>query len=617
MRTLRFILAEYRANLGWFVAGMAALLAGSVCQTIVPIYIKLAVDAASPEGIKQQEGVAGEWALKLLPMKPEANMDFVLLALGMVLALSLALGLFTFAKRFYLIRISRRTEYSLKKRMYTHLQNQPSAWFDNTRSGGIMSLMTSDVEAVRMMIGPAVMYIGGTIFLFPASLLIMFSLNQLLTWLALIPLVGLTAATLWFNPRVRKYSLASQEDLEQLSARAQENFAGARVVKAFSREEFEISELHKQGETYLHNKLGAARNQALFQSCIWGFSGVGVLIILYFGAIEISAGRFSTGDFAAFILYNLGLYWPMIALGWVTMLFVRAAASLKRIDALLLSEPDPSRVPGGETPRRIEGEVVFENVSMRYAPDLPLALEGVSFKLMPGRTLGIVGQVGSGKSTVASLLLRLASPSGGRILVDQRAIEQYDPHALRRFIGYVPQDSFLFSDTIANNIGLALGGGTASATEIDQTGADAPPDRDAIIRNAVKAAEFEEEVLSLPKGYDTMLGERGVNLSGGQKQRASIARALAGKPTILVLDDCLSAVDTDTEERILRNLKAETREITTLVIAQRISTVAHADEIIVLDHGRITERGTDAELRAAGGLYAELAKRQELAAELA
>ena len=579
---------------------MAALLAGSVCQTIVPIYIKLAVDAASPEGFKQQEGIAGEWALKLLPMRPEANMDFVLLALGMVLALSLLLGVFTFAKRFYLIRISRRTEYSLKKRMYTHLQNQPSAWFDNTRSGGIMSLMTSDVEAVRMMIGPAVMYIGGTIFLFPASLLIMFSLNQLLTWLALIPLVGLTAATLWFNPRVRKYSLASQEDLEQLSARAQENFAGARVVKAFSREEYEISELQKQGETYLHNKLGAARNQALFQSCIWGFSGVGVLIILYFGATEISAGRFSTGDFAAFILYNLGLYWPMIALGWVTMLFVRAAASLKRIDALLLSEPDPSRVPGGETPQRIEGEVVFENVSMRYAPDLPLALEGVNFKVAPGRTLGIVGQVGSGKSTIASLLLRLASPAGGRILVDQRQIEQYDPHALRRFIGYVPQDSFLFSDTIANNIGLA-----------------SVADRDAIIRQAIKAAEFEEEVLSLPKGYDTMLGERGVNLSGGQKQRASIARALAGKPTILVLDDCLSAVDTDTEERILRNLKAETREITTLIIAQRISTVAHADAIIVLDHGRIIERGTDAELRAAGGLYAELAKRQELAAELA
>lgn len=579
---------------------MAALLAGSVCQTIVPIYIKLAVDAASPEGFKQQEGIAGEWALKLLPMRPEANMDFVLLALGMVLALSLLLGVFTFAKRFYLIRISRRTEYSLKKRMYTHLQNQPSAWFDNTRSGGIMSLMTSDVEAVRMMIGPAVMYIGGTIFLFPASLLIMFSLNQLLTWLALIPLVGLTAATLWFNPRVRKYSLASQEDLEQLSARAQENFAGARVVKAFSREDFEISELHKQGETYLHNKLGAARNQALFQSCIWGFSGVGVLIILYFGAIEISAGRFSTGDFAAFILYNLGLYWPMIALGWVTMLFVRAAASLKRIDALLLNEPDPSRIPGGLAPERIQGEVVFENVSMRYAPDLPLALDGVAFSVAPGRTLGIVGQVGSGKSTIAALLLRLASPSGGRILVDQRPIDQYDPHALRRFIGYVPQDSFLFSDTIANNIGLV-----------------SVSDRDAIIRNAVKTAEFEEEVLSLPKGYDTMLGERGVNLSGGQKQRASIARALAGKPTILVLDDCLSAVDTDTEERILRNLKAETREITTLIIAQRISTVAHADEIIVLDHGRIIERGTDAELRAAGGLYAELAKRQELAAELA
>jgi ATP-binding cassette subfamily B protein len=510
------------------------------------------------------------------------------------------LGFFTFCKRFYLVRISRRTEYRLKKRMYEHLQNQPASWFDSKRSGGIMSLMTSDVEAVRMMIGPAVMYIGGTIVMFPASLLIMFSLNQLLTWLALIPLVGLTAATLWFNPRVRKYSLASQEDLEQLSARAQENFAGARVVKAFSREQFEIDALKRQGETYLHNKLGQARNQALFQACIWGFSGLGVLIVLYFGALEIAAGRFSKGDLAAFILYNLGLYWPMIALGWVTMLFVRASASLKRIDELLLHEPDAAQVPGGLQPASIRGEVEFERVSLRYTPEAPLALDDVSFNLQPGRTLGIVGQVGSGKSTVAALLLRLMAPTGGRILVDGKPIEEYDPHTLRGFIGYVPQDSFLFSDTIANNIALSL-----------------EDDRDAIVRRVTKVAEFEEEVLTLPKAYDTMLGERGVNLSGGQKQRAAIARALATQPTILVLDDCLSAVDTDTEERILRNLKQETRSITTIIIAQRISAVAHADEIIVLEKGRISERGTDNELRAAGGLYADLARRQELAAELA
>lgn len=603
MRTIRFILAEYKANLRWFVIGMFALILGSLIQTVVPIYIKLAVDAASPDGFRVEEGLASRMAVTMLPGEMSTDMSFVQLCLGMVILLSIALAVCTFMKRFYLIRISRRTEYNLKKKMYARLQDQPASFFDNTRSGGIMSLMTSDVEAVRMMIGPAVMYIGGTVFLFPASLLVMFSLNTLLTWLALIPLVGLTAATIWFNPRVRKYSLRSQEDLEQLSARAQENFAGARVVKAFSRENFEIEELRNHGKTYLENKLGQARNQALFQSCIWGFSGLGVLIILYFGAVEVGAGRFSTGDLAAFILYNLGLYWPMIALGWVTMLFVRASASLRRLDALVQREPDPAQVPGGDAPASIHGEIEFENVNLRYADDLPRALEDVSFTIPAGKTIGIVGQVGSGKSTVASLLLRLMAPTTGRILIDGKPIESYDSHALRGFIGYVPQDSFLFSDTIANNIGLAIAPETAGRTEL--------------IHKYTQAAEFEEEVASLPKGYDTMLGERGVNLSGGQKQRASIARALAANPTILILDDCLSAVDTDTEERILRNLKKESREVTTVIIAQRISTVAHADEIIVLDRGRITERGTDAELRGSGGLYADLARRQELAAELA
>jgi ATP-binding cassette, subfamily B, multidrug efflux pump len=306
---------------------------------------------------------------------------------------------------------------------------------------------------------------------------------------------------------------------------------------------------------------------------------------------------------AAFILYNLGLYWPMIALDWVTMLFVRAAASLKRIDRMMDIPPDASRVPGGEAPATLRGEIAFENVSLRYADDLPDALTDVSFHVPPGRTLGIVGPVGSGKSTVAGLILRLLTPTQGRVLIDGKPIESYDAHALRRHIGYVPQDSFLFSDTIASNIAL--------------TREDGDTEREAVIRQAVRAAEFEEEVLALPNSYDTMLGERGVNLSGGQKQRAAIARALAISPTILVLDDCLSAVDTDTEERILRNLKAETRDITAIIIAQRISAVAHADEIIVLDEGRVIERGTDAALRAKGGLYADLARRQELAAQLA
>ncbi|MBK8206598.1 MAG: ABC transporter ATP-binding protein [Planctomycetes bacterium] len=603
MRTLRFILAEYKANLRWFVIGMSALIVGALAQTVAPIYIKLAVDAASPEGFVSEEGLAGRIALATMLTEPERSERFVLVCLGMVALTALIVALATFYKRYYLVRISRRTEYTLKKRMYARLQDMPARWYDNTRSGGVMSLMTSDIEAVRMMIGPAVMYIGGTVIMFPASLAIMLTLNWMLTLLALIPLVGLSAATIWFNPRVRKFSLRSQEDLEQLSARAQENFAGARVVKAFSREDFEIAELQRLGDTYLENKLGQARNQALFQACIWGFSGIGVLIILYFGAIEVSAGRSSVGDMAAFMLYNLGLYWPMIALGWVTMLFVRASASLKRIDAMTEVASDPSRLAGGLKPASLRGEIEFQDVSLRYSDEAPPALVDVNFHVAPGRTLGIVGQVGSGKSTIANLLLRLMAPTSGRVLIDGTPIEDLDAHVLRGFMGYVPQDSFLFSDTIANNIALAL-----------------PPDdknRDAAVRKAAQAAEFEAEVLTLPQGYDTMLGERGVNLSGGQKQRAAIARALAAKPTILVLDDCLSAVDTDTEERILRNLKAETRDITTIIISQRISGVSHADEIIVLDKGRVAQRGSDAELRAGGGLYSELARRQELAAALA
>lgn len=603
MRTLRFILAEYRANLRWLLIGLGALLLGTVCQAIIPVFIKLSVDAASPGGFVRGQGLSGWLTDVFMPFKPADKGDFVMLALGTAGAVAVIMGLFTFLKRYYLVRLSRRTEYTLKQRLYGKLQNLPASYFNNTRSGAIQSLLTSDIENVRMMIGPAVMYLGGTVVMFPAALSVMLSLNTMLTLLAMAPLIGLTASTLWFSPRVRRYTTKGQEDLAELSARAQENFAGARVVKAFSREGFETAEMDKLGRRYLHNKLGASRNQSMFQASIWGFSGLGVLIILYFGALEISRGALTTGDLAAFMMYNLNLYWPMIALGWVTMLFTRAEASLKRLNELADITPDPSRAGGGAVPASITGAVEFRNVSHRYTPEGPQVLADVSFRIEPGRTLAIVGPVGSGKSTVANLLLHLYEASQGTVMVDGRDVREYDANALRSFMGYVPQDSFLFSDTIANNIALGVD--------------PANPGRDETVRRCALAAEFEAEVMSLPKGYDTMLGERGVNLSGGQKQRAAIARALARNPAILVLDDCLSAVDTDTEERILRNLKQFSRSITTVIIAQRISSVQHADEILVLDEGRIVQRGTDAELRQGGGLYAELARRQELAAELA
>lgn len=603
MRTLRFLLAEYRANLRWLLIGMAALLAGALCQAVVPVFIRLAVDASSPQGFSSDTGLAHRMAVLLTPATPAANMEFVTVSLGMALGTAAVMAVFTFLKRYYLVRLSRRTEYTLKRRMFEHLQTLPAAYRDSSRSGAVMSLMTSDIEAVRMMIGPAVMYLGGTVITFPVALAVMWSLNPTLTMLALLPLAGLTAATLWFNPRVRRYSTRSQEDLAELSARAQENFAGARVVKAFSREEYEIAELERLGRNNLRNKLGAARNQALYQACIWGFSGLGVLILLYFGAQEVAAHRFSNGDFAAFVLYNLNLYWPMIALGWVVMMFVRAEASLKRIDQLLGQAPDPGCIEGSHEAPDLHGEVVFDSVGLRHAGHEHWALCGVSFHVAPGHTLALVGPVGSGKSTVANLLLRLLAPSEGSITVDGRPLQALEPAALRKLVGYVPQDSFLFSDTIASNVALAL--------------PENAPGRDAAVRENARAAELEAEIAGFPKGYDTMLGERGVNLSGGQKQRVAIARALAHKPRVLVLDDCLSAVDTATEERILRNLKAALQGVTVILIAQRVSTVQHADEILVLDDGRVVERGTDAELRAANGFYAELARRQELATQLA
>lgn len=602
MKTLRFVLDAYRKNARWTLVGVVSSLLGTACQVVIPVFFKLVIDELSPEA-EVHRGIAawGEGVVRALVGEQADVAVYIQASLGVAVAFAAALAVATFYKRYYLIRLSRKVEYELKKEMYEHLQNLPGRYYDAKRSGGLMSLMTSDVEAVRMMIGPAIMYLSSTLLLTPAALAIMLTLNATLTGFALLPLVGLALATLYFSPRVRKYATLAQEDLEQISARAQENFAGARVVKAFAREEFEVRELDRLGEKYYRNKLAQARNSAFYGASIFVFGGLGILVILYFGAREIAASRFSIGDFLAFTLYNVQLYWPMIAIGWVTMLFVRGAASLQRIFALLDERPDGAQLPGGERVA-LKGEIEFREVSLVYKEGTCPALDSVSFKLAPGRTLAIVGPVGSGKSSIANLLLRLIAPTSGAIFIDGIEIEKIDPVCLREQCGYVPQDSFLFSESVQDNIALGLRDDDA---------------REQKVREAAKNAAFAEEVESLPSGYDTLLGERGVNLSGGQKQRAAIARALAKQPRIVVLDDCLSAVDTRTEDRILRALKQHTAGVTTLIIAQRISTVAHADEILVLDGGRVVERGTDESLRAKGGLYADLARRQELAEELA
>lgn len=603
MRVLKFLLREYRASIGWLSIGLITLIGGALCQVTIPVFIKLIVDSVTDSNMAHSANqlVTG-WALAVVPSEPDSSIEFVESTLLIVGLLAVILAVFTFCKRWYLVRISRRTEYRLKKRMFGHLQHLPGRWFDARRSGGIMSLMTSDIEAVRMMTGPAVMYVGGTMFMFPISLLVMWSISPLLTMMAMLPLIGLTAATLWFNPRVRRYSRRSQEDMEELSARAQENFAGARVVKAFRRESFETDELEKLGNNYLGNKLGGFRNQAMFQASIFAFGELGVLIVLFFGAMEVSQGRFTSGDLAAFIMYNTQLYWPMISLGWVMMLFMRATESLKRIDALMNEPVDDAQVVDQPESPKITGNIEFRNVGLRYN-DGPWVLRDVSFRVQSGKTLAIVGPVGAGKSSVANLILRMVAPTEGEILIDGVPIAELNPSALRDAVGYVPQESFLFSESIFDNIAMGVD---------DEEG-----DPRRVVEHYTEVAQLAEEIRNLPHDFDTLLGERGVNLSGGQKQRASIARALARRPQILIFDDSLSAVDTQTEEKILSGLKAESRDITTIIIAQRISTVQHADEIIVLDEGKIVERGTDQELRANNGLYADLANRQDLASQLA
>jgi ATP-binding cassette subfamily B protein len=437
--------------------------------------------------------------------------------------------------------------------------------------------------------------------LLPLALAAMFLISPVLAAWSLVPLVLLTLTTLLFSPRTRIHSQQVQERQSDLSARAQENFSGVRVVKAFGREQFEAEEFDALGRRLLESQLALARNRSAYQSLIWVLNGVGLLVFLFFGARQIAAGALSIGQFLEFNLFFVMLYWPMISLGWVIMLVVRGRVSARRINELLAEPPDPgipgdpfAEPPSGEP--RIRGGVEFRKVGFAYEAGTPV-LTDVSFTVAPGGTIAIVGPVGCGKTTVAQLLMRLRGADSGSVLIDGRDIREYDAGMLRRQMGYVPQETFLFSESIRENVAFGISGtvGVEEASDI---------------------AQLSGEIGALPNGYDTVLGERGVNLSGGQKQRAAIARALAKRPAIMILDDCLSAVDTRTEDAILTGLKRALRDTTVVIIAQRVSTVAHADEIIVLDRGRVVERGNDRSLRAMGGLYASMAESQQLTESL-
>ncbi len=522
-------------------------------------------------------------------------LHYVLLAL-LCSALS---GVFMFLVRQFIIVASRKIEYDLKNDFYAHLQRLSPQFFRQSNTGDLMSRATNDLNAVRNYLGPGIMYSLNTLFRLIFALSAMLTVSPMLTLFALLPAPVLSYLVYRMGKAIHEQSQTLQAKYGELSTKVQENLAGIRVVKAYAREESDTAAFAALNREYYDQNLKLARLQALFYPAMSALLGLSVMLILWIGGQYVIHGQMTLGDIAQFLVYMTSLAWPLISIGWVTNILQRAAAAQLRLDEVMLAQPDITDQASDEQVS-IEGEIEFRQVSFAY-PTQPerLVLKNLSFKIPKGCRFAIVGATGSGKSTLVNLLPRLIEPISGDILIDGRPIQTLPLRTLRRAIGFVPQDHFLFSDTIRHNI--AFGVPHASLDEI---------------RKAAWVAAIDEEIERFPAGYDTLIGERGITLSGGQKQRLSIARALLSQPKILILDDSLCAVDTHTEDTILNRLQAATAAMTVILISHRISTVQHADHIIVLDNGELVESGTHDELLAKDGLYASLYRKQLLEEEL-
>ncbi len=523
---------------------------------------------------------------------------------ALLVALAAIGGLFLFLTRQFLVGASRLIEYDLRNDFFAHLQRQPPAFYHASRTGDLMSRATSDLNAVRMMIGPAVMYSSSTLLIFVAAIGLMAAIDVRLTLVALIPLPFVSVAVKLFGSAIHRRFEEIQTRLADLSAVVQESLAGVRVVRAYGQEAFETARFAAANREYMRRSLRLARLQGFFYPSIGLFLGLSSLLVLWLGSRAVVAGRISLGDFVAFNAYLVMLTWPMIAFGWVTNLLQRGAASWGRMLAIMDTAPaitDPV-VPGPMTDASaVRGDLAIDGLSFGYG-DTPV-LRDVSVRVRPGETLAIVGPTGSGKSTLLHLLLRLHDPPPGTVRLDGVDIRDIPLHALRGAIAFVSQEPFLFSDTIAENVAFGWRG----------SGPVAP--REAV-EAAAAVARLDVDVAAFPAGYDTRIGERGITLSGGQKQRAALARAVIADAPILILDDALSAVDTHTEDEILSRLRDVCRRRTSILVSHRVSTVRHADQILVLRDGAVVERGRHDDLIARGGAYADLHRRQMLEAEL-
>jgi ATP-binding cassette subfamily B protein len=603
MKSLQY-LNKYLWKYKWhLLLGFVFIVLSNWFGVIAPKVVRESIDFAEEVLKSQKQADFYEYTLfknSWLAYTLELTLPNIFIFLGVLyLVVSIIKGIFLFYTRQTIIMMSRYIEFDLKNEIFNQYQNLSLAFYKRNNTGDLMNRISDDVSKVRMYFGPAIMYTLNMLVLFILVIYTMLSINAKLTLFVLVPLPILSVSIYYVSNIINRKSERVQNQLSVLSTFVQEAFSGIRVIKAYAKSDERQEKFLEECELYRSKTLGLVKVNAIFMPLMLLLIGLSTILTIYVGGKLSIAGEISTGNIAEFVIYVNMLTWPVAAVGWVTSLTQRAAASQERINEFLKTIPDIQNPTNQDF--KPSGNIKFKNVNFTYPDSGIVALNNLSFELKNGQSIAILGKTGSGKSTIANLICRLFDVTEGEILVDEKNIKTINLSKYRKSIGYVPQEDFLFSDTIANNIAFGESG---------ETNQDA-------VKNAAKNAEVYDNIIEFPDGFETRVGERGITLSGGQKQRVAMARALMREPSIMIFDDSLSAVDTETEERIIQNLKTIMQVKSTIIISHRVSSVKHCDKIIFLENGKVAEEGSHEELIQSQGLYFNLYQKQLLEEEKA